>query len=307
MVKLSIIVPVYNVEAYLDKCLKSLVNQLLDNIEVIVINDGSPDHSQKIIDRYIKKYPKIIKSKTIPNGGVGNARNVGLSMASGEYVAFLDSDDYVHKDTYIKLYDRAKETNADMVACGYYNVHNDVLTEKHVDDGELFGNNIKNHPELIRESLPFCWAYIYRKKMLDKYDLCFTKHKIFEDLLFVYKCYKHANKIEKVYEPLVYYVDRTDGTSVTQKFSLKFFDIFEVMRELKKYYGNTIDKKYLTFIALRHIYIRFNTKIKFSEMKIKKQFIEDSYNFLDEFDSEWKSNIYFEKIKKVIILLSGIG
>ena len=91
---LSIIVPVYNVEKYLDRCLNSLVKQKLDNYEVIVVNDGTKDNSQKIIDRYVKKYPKVFRSYIKKNGGLSDARNYGLKYAKGKYISFIDADDY---------------------------------------------------------------------------------------------------------------------------------------------------------------------------------------------------------------------
>ena len=109
-------------EKYIAKCWDSLVNQTLDGIEIIVVNDGSPDNSQDIIDEYVKKYPKIIKSYVKENGGQGSARNFGLKKATGEYIGYVDSDDYVELDMYEKLYNKAKESNFDIVVCGSYNV-----------------------------------------------------------------------------------------------------------------------------------------------------------------------------------------
>ena len=102
--KLSIIVPVYGVEKYIDKCLDSLVKQSLKEIEIIVVNDGTKDNSQKIIDKYVKKYPEKIKSYIKENGGQGSARNYGLEKANGEYIGYVDSDDFIEKDMYKKLY-----------------------------------------------------------------------------------------------------------------------------------------------------------------------------------------------------------
>ena len=92
--KVSVIVPVYNVEKYIKKCLNSLVNQTLDEVEIVVVNDGSPDNSQKIIDEYTKKY-KNIKSYVKKNGGLSDARNYGIKKATGKYISFVDSDDYI--------------------------------------------------------------------------------------------------------------------------------------------------------------------------------------------------------------------
>lgn len=109
MVKVSIIVPVYNVEKYLKKCLNSLVNQTLDDIEIIVVNDESPDNSQRIIDEFEKKYPSKIKTITKKNGGQGSARNEGLKVATGEYIGYVDSDDYISNTMFEKMYNTAKK------------------------------------------------------------------------------------------------------------------------------------------------------------------------------------------------------
>ena len=121
MVKISVIVPVYNVEKYLDKCLNSLVNQTLKDIEIIVINDGSPDNSQTIIECYSKKYSNV-KSYVKRNGGISDARNYGLKYASGEYIAFVDSDDYVDLSMMEKLYNKAIENSYDIVECNLHMV-----------------------------------------------------------------------------------------------------------------------------------------------------------------------------------------
>ena len=118
MPKLSVIVPVYNVEKYLSRCLTSLINQTLDNIEIIIVNDGSTDKSDEIIREYKKANNNIIYV-TKENGGLSSARNFGLIYATGEYIAFLDSDDYVDRNIYKKMYEKAKETNSDYVECDF--------------------------------------------------------------------------------------------------------------------------------------------------------------------------------------------
>ena len=120
MTKISVIVPVYNVEELLPKCLDSLVNQTFDDYEVIVVNDGSPDNSQKIIDDYYKKYPNIIKPLKKENGGLSSARNYGLKYATGEYVLYVDSDDYVSSDILEKMYSLGMRDNSDIVVCRSY-------------------------------------------------------------------------------------------------------------------------------------------------------------------------------------------
>ena len=121
MAKVSVIVPVYNVEKYVEKCLQSLVNQTLDNIEIIVVNDGSTDNSKQIIQAFIKENldTNIIYLEK-ENGGLSDARNYGMNYATGEYIAFLDSDDYVKNTIYEKMYNKAVEKNADYVECDFY-------------------------------------------------------------------------------------------------------------------------------------------------------------------------------------------
>ena len=114
--KVSVIVPVYNVEKYLDKCLDSLANQTLKDLEIIIVNDGSPDNSEDIIKKYTKKY-KNFKYYKKENGGLSSARNYGIKYASGDYIAFLDSDDYVKSDMYEKMYEKAIKGNYDLVVC----------------------------------------------------------------------------------------------------------------------------------------------------------------------------------------------
>ena len=113
--KVSIIVPVYNVEKYIAKCLDSLIAQTLKDIEIIVVNDGSKDNSQKVIDEYVKKHPELVISLTKDNGGLSDARNFGIPYAKGKYVCFVDSDDYIEHDSIERMYIKAIETQSDIV------------------------------------------------------------------------------------------------------------------------------------------------------------------------------------------------
>ena len=146
--KVSIIVPVYNVEEYLKKCLDSLIYQTYKDIELIIVNDGTKDSSQKIIDKYKKKYPSIIKSYIKENGGLASARNYGIDKSNGDYVMFVDSDDYVDTFMVEKLVDVVKQKNSDIVVCNFYRVENDTFKEisslykvEYINTAELFIEN----------------------------------------------------------------------------------------------------------------------------------------------------------------------
>ena len=120
MPKVSIIVPIYNVEMYIEKCLETLVNQTLKDIEIILVNDGSKDSSAEIAKKYLEKYPEKIIYLEKENGGLSDSRNYGLPHAKGEYIAFLDSDDYVEENMYEEMYELAKKEDSDMVQCNFY-------------------------------------------------------------------------------------------------------------------------------------------------------------------------------------------
>lgn len=118
MVKVSVIVPIYNTEKFLEKCLDSLVNQTLKEIEIILVNDGSPDNSEEICFSYLKNN-EIIKYFKIQNGGCSNARNFGISKATGKYIMFVDSDDYVDLEFCRKMYKKIEREKLDLVSCNF--------------------------------------------------------------------------------------------------------------------------------------------------------------------------------------------
>lgn len=139
MVKISVIVPVYNSGKYLDMCIDSLVNQTIKSYEIIIINDGSTDNSLDIINKY-KKNNSMIKVISTKNNGIGTARNIGLNNSSGKYVAFVDSDDYVACDFLEKVYKKAISSKADVVVCNMYRVINkEVIKSKEIkfNDGTI--------------------------------------------------------------------------------------------------------------------------------------------------------------------------
>ena len=120
--KLSIIIPVFNVEEYLPKCIESVVNQTYDNLEILLINDGSTDNSGVICDNFAHKDERV-KVVHKENGGLSAARNLGLSLATGHYIAFLDSDDYIDSEMYETLVDALENADADIAACGFKEIY----------------------------------------------------------------------------------------------------------------------------------------------------------------------------------------
>ena len=135
MPKVSVIVPVYNVEKYIEKCANSLINQTLSDIEIIFVNDGSTDGSIQIIEQYENNFKEKVKCVSKDNGGLSSARNYGIPYATGEYIAFLDSDDYVELDMYETMYNKAKEDDFDMVECDFIW---EYPNKSKIDTGEIY-------------------------------------------------------------------------------------------------------------------------------------------------------------------------
>ena len=182
-IKVSIIIPVYNVEKYLRRCLDSVLNQTLKDIEIICVNDGSTDNSSLILEEY-KKYDniKIINQK---NSGLSVARNTGLDNATGECVAFIDSDDFIDKDFYEKLFNNIVQHNAD-IACASIIRENDKKKKFLIDYKEIeLAKNIRD--KFLLSHAPkynFVWNKLYRKEFIDKNNLKFVPGMIFEDMWF---------------------------------------------------------------------------------------------------------------------------
>ena len=233
MPKVSIIVPVYNVEKYIDRCLKSLLNQTLQDIEIIIINDGSIDGSKQIIERYINN--KKIKYFEKQNGGLSSARNLGLKNASGEYVAFLDSDDYVENKMYEEMYIKAKKENAEMIECDFiweWESENKNDAQKKIKTDKR--KNYKNKKEMMRRPRVVAWNKLIKTEIIKNNNIQFPEGLIYEDLEFFYKVIPHINKISYINKYFVHYIQRDGSISNTQ--TEKTADIFKVLDNIFLYY-----------------------------------------------------------------------
>ena len=303
-VKVSIIVPVYNLENYIGKCLKSLTEQTLKDIEIIVVDDGSTDNSSKVIEKIKSDRIKFIKNKENTNLGVSKTRNLALKQARGEYVGFVDGDDFVDVTMYEKMYNKAKEENSDIVCCNYDRIYNSKRMMCKVGESDEYGKSLHENPDLLMCGVPYIWNKIFKKSIIDENKLEFKDFNIFEDLLFTYECFLKANKISLVDEVLYHYI-RNRSSSVMSSFSYKLFDIFEVMKELVDYYkkNQAYDEfeQYLLAVVLNHIFIRLNTRVKIKEIPAKYKFLNESFKFLDNNFKDWKkSEYYFEYKNKPI-------
>ncbi len=213
-VKVSVIVPVYNVEKYLDQCLKSLVKQTLQEIEILVVNDGSPDGSQSIIDRYEARYPQKVFAFQKENGGLGDARNYGIERAQGEYIGFVDSDDWVEKRMFQSMYEEAIGTNSDVVICDFIEIK-DGQRLGHVSYGYRGEHRETpiNHYDFILNSLNPAAACnkLYKKSLFEIKEFPLQWY---EDMATTPVLLSYAHKI--TYLPSAFYYYRQGQQSITR-------------------------------------------------------------------------------------------
>lgn len=277
-VKVSVIVPVYNVEAYLEKCLDTLGRQTLKEIEIIVVNDESPDNSQEIIDKYQKKY-KTIQGYIKKNGGVSDARNFGISKATGEYIAFVDGDDYVELDMYEKMYKKATSGNFDIVVCDL----NYVYEDKIVRVSSKIETDTTNIKQTYVNMYPCVWNKIYKRKLFNN-NVEFKKGVWFEDVEFLYKIFPYIKTIGVVKEPLNQYVQRQG--SITKTFDKRLYNYIDNFNGLIEYYQqNNLYDTYHN--ELEYCYVRY----------LYATFIKQATNF--EIDEYQKAvNLAIENVKK---------
>lgn len=210
--KISVIVPIYNVEPYLDKCLQSIVSQTYSNLEIILINDGSPDGCDKLCKEWERKNSRIIYIRK-ENAGVCSARNLGLDKATGDYIAFVDADDYISPLMYERLYALLVNNGADLVICGRTRVLGN-RTVNYKDTGlQVFSGGCVNMQKLSCQfDLNICTNKLYKKSLFDslRFPLGMTYA---EDLFIVPDLLSRAKKVVYTSEGLYYYVERGDSAS----------------------------------------------------------------------------------------------
>ena len=301
MPKISIIVPVYNVENYIDKCLKSLVNQTLKDIEIIVVNDGSLDKSEEIIEKYVKDNPTKIKYYEKKNGGLSSARNYGLEYATGEYIAFLDSDDYVETNMYEEMYNLAKEENADMVECDF--IWEWEYGKKIFDTRREY----ETKEEMMRKPRVVAWNKIYKRESINK--IRFPEGMIYEDMEFFYKLLPNLNKISYINKYFVHYTQRED--SITNKQTEKVEDIFKIIDNIFDYYidQNLYNKyeKELKYMS-RRILLGSSLKriLKIKDYYLKRKMLLKTIIYLLKFREKNKFNDVNNK-KRICFGITKLG
>ncbi|WP_078553419.1 glycosyltransferase family 2 protein [Bacillus alkalicellulosilyticus] len=230
----SIIIPVYNSEKYISKCLDSILSQTYRNIEIILINDGSTDKSRKIIESYQEKDKRIVVYHQ-ENAGPSESRNQGLTNSKGQYIVFIDSDDTVHENHIQSLVTEMNSTNADIVCCGYFDISH-YGTIKHNDFDKKDEINTKSMiSKILQGTGGVLWAKIYRRDIIQKFNLRLDNQiYMSEDMVFVLNYILYCKKFSILNEYLYYY-NRLNQNSISSNITSEYVgNIINVCRHLEQ-------------------------------------------------------------------------
>lgn len=237
---ISVIVPIYNVEKYINKCVDSIINQTYKNIEIILVNDGSTDNCYNICNEYEKKDNRI-KVIHQENSGLSEARNAGIKIAKGEYLAFVDGDDYILEDMLEYLYGLINETNSEISVCNFIRYWNDdkKIVDYDITRKKIVLNKEKALKEILKNDLlkSFAWNKLYKKSLFK--NVKYPKGMKMEDVATTYKLISNSEKVVIGKVPKYYYIQR-DGSILATKSTSMYIDYYKAVYERYKF----IDKKY---------------------------------------------------------------
>lgn len=241
MPKLSIIVPVYNVEKYLVECVESILNQKYRNFELILVDDGSTDNSGTLCDEYAKKYDFIVVIHKI-NGGLSSARNAGIEIARGEALGFVDSDDWIHQDMYAILMEDFCQNDADVSCCNHYNAYENGTINIGHSDYPIFSVYNDNEVLTLLHTDFAAWNKVYKKNLFQ--TIRFPEGKLYEDARTTYKIMAEAKKATVRNTPLYYYRHRSNSIMTT--FTTKnYLDRVQVWDEISSFLEGKVSPEVL--------------------------------------------------------------
>jgi len=307
--RVSIIIPVYNLEQYLHRCLDSIVNQTLTEIEIICVNDGSTDGSRAILSAYEQNDPRI-RVVDKENEGQGVARNVGISMAKGAYIGFVDADDWVDTDMYEKMYADATKNDADLQLCSVKRL--DAAGNNlgiRCDYDRFIGEKVGSSATVfawhdVRDAIfkvgRFCWNKIYKRAFIKENNICFSLIRCcYEDNIFHFRTFLEAGRISITRKPFYNYIINREGAESSR--SKKILPLFDINREIKKYmadhcvekdlvqrFDNYMIRRYLSYC---YIIDKADQRPYFNRMKHEFQ------------DLDIKNNPFVKRPQKIFYLL----
>ena len=287
MSDISIIVPAYNAEKYIGKCLDSLIHQTKKELEFIIINDGSTDQTEDIVKSYKDKRIQYFKNK---NQGIGKTRNFGIEKAKSKYIMFLDSDDYLEKTACERMFQKIETNHLDVVICDFYKEYDNGTIEE-IRTPHFDNSSLEDNPDIITEYL--CpWAKIYTRKLIMDHKIRFPENLKYEDAPFVIEALAKAKEIGKVDECLNYYL--IHGNSETTVRDRRCFDILKIIDRIRTI---TKDKEKLKD-KIDHLTVRIITNYTIQQRvqkdkKVGMEFIDEAFAYLQKEVPDYKKNHYY--------------
>lgn len=300
--KISIIVPVYKVEKYLENCIRSILNQTFKDFELILVDDGSPDKCGLICDKYTKEDSRI-KVIHKENEGLSSARNSGIEIARGEYITFVDSDDYINKFMYEIMYNTADKSKSDIVICDYKNVYHYEVNASIIVNYQNKVENLTNIQVLNRLYEADCITYIVAWNKLYKRELFegirYDKGRTHEDEFIIHKLLYRSNIITYIPEKLYYYMQRSDSIMAKRNYRNKLDKLAAIKERLEFMYNYNLDylimktsQKYIYHFFKIYYDIKNNYEnSKYILLSMRKDYEKVLKIILKNGDCYWKEKI----------------
>ncbi len=304
MKKVSVIVPVYNVEKYLEKCLKSLVNQTLQDIEILVVNDGSTDSSQEIMNRFSENFPHKIKIFSKENGGLSDARNFGISRAEGEFLAFVDSDDYVSENMLEEMYGLAQKHQCEMVICNLQKVdENGKVTQKLTQVPNMPEKiDLEQNFSVFSDISYFACNKIFKKELFE--GRRFQKGMHFEDIELIPQLLLQCKTIAKTDAYHYQYFERSDSISKTH--TEKGLDILNAVDRVKIAFEKSAyspkKKEFKNFQILEGVYTFLAYLAFVKDDEVYKKMSSELKNFMSKNDINKTEILCYSRFDKNYLL-----
>lgn len=299
--KVSVIIPVYNVEKYLGRCVDSILKQTFQEFELLLVDDGSTDNSGKIAKQFSEEYPDKIKYIYQPNNGSGAARNTGIQNAKCDIIVFIDSDDYIHEDMLFQMYNKMEEESLDIVICDYQRVdENDEITEIHreyLDEKECL---VPNEEKQLLFADPSSCNKMFKKSLFVENDIYFpTKVWYAEDMRTIMKVIAVSNRIGYIATPFYNYFTRSDSKMNTDNIERQV-EVIDAIDDLLTFFKvrNIYDQYYaeLEYLTIQHVYVYAIARI--ARMDYKSGLIRQFKNYVKINFSNYKKNKYLNLLSK---------
>lgn len=301
MPSVSVIMPVYNAEKYLNTSITSLVNQTLEDIEIIVVNDGSNDSSQHIIESFVYDFPDKIRLINKKNGGQASARNLGIESATGKYIAFLDADDYVDIHMYQKLYNQAEATNATVTECGYKFIR--YVNGEEVELTPYCKTRaFHNKKDMFMDPLVSPWNKLYKADFLKNVKIMFPEGCIYEDTAFYIKLIPFIESHSYLDEALIYHIFWESSTMNIHR-DKKVGDIFHVLDDIIDFYKtgelwNVYSQEIEYFCTKILLNSSLGRVFLIRHRDLRRSLINQTFAFLRKNFPMYRKNVYIQKNKK---------